>query len=81
MASPRRRTRCSVWVEGTAFYLFIHDDVRLAPDAVTSLVAEAFRADGGVVGPKLVDWDDPSRLKSVGYSVVRTARVVDLRAR
>lgn len=58
-----------VSVEGAAFYLFLHDDVRLAPNAVTALVAEAFRANGGVVGPKLVDWDDPRRLKSVGYSV------------
>lgn len=58
-----------VSVEGAAFYLFLHDDVRLQPGAVTALVAEAFRANGGVVGPKLVDWDDPRRLKSVGYSV------------
>lgn len=58
-----------VSVEGAAFYLFLHDDVRLAPDVVTSLVAEAFRANGGIIGPKLVDWDDPRRLNSVGYSV------------
>lgn len=58
-----------VSVEGAAFYLFLHDDVRLAPNVVTSLVAEAFRANGGVVGPKIVDWDDPQRLRSVGYSV------------
>ena len=56
-------------VEGAAFYLFLHDDVRLGPDAVTSLVAEAFRANGGIVGPKLVEWDDPGVLQSVGYSV------------
>lgn len=56
-------------VEGAAFYLFLHDDVRLEPDAVTQLVAEAFRTNGGIVGPKLVDWDDPRRLRSVGYSV------------
>lgn len=58
-----------VAVEGAAFYLFLHDDVRLGPDVVTSLVAEAFRSNGGMVGPKLVDWDDPTRLRSVGYSV------------
>ncbi len=58
-----------VAVEGAAFYLFLHDDVRLEPSVVTSLVAEAFRANGGIVGPKLVDWDDPTRLRSVGYSV------------
>lgn len=58
-----------VSVEGAAFYLFLHDDVRLDPSAVTSLVAEAFRANGGIVGPKLVDWADPRMLSSVGYSV------------
>lgn len=58
-----------VAVEGAAFYLFLHDDVRLGPDVVTSLVAEAFRSNGGIVGPKLVDWDYPTRLRSVGYSV------------
>ncbi len=36
---------------------------------MTSLVAEAFRANGGIVGPKLVEWDDPGVLQSVGYSV------------
>lgn len=56
-------------VEGAAFYLFLHDDVRLDPDAVTNLVAEAFRSTAGVVGPKLLDWHDPARLSSVGYSV------------
>ena len=56
-------------VEGATFYLLMHDDVALEPNAVTALVAEAFRATGGIVGPKIVDWDDPSRLWSVGYSV------------
>jgi GT2 family glycosyltransferase len=56
-------------VEGAAFLLFLHDDVRLAPDAVTVLVSEAFRANAGIIGPKLVDWDDRSILESVGISV------------
>ena len=56
-------------VEGAAFHLILHDDVRLEPNAVTTLVSEAFRANAGVVGPKLVDWDDPAHLDSVGYSV------------
>ena len=58
-----------VSIEGAAFYLFLHDDVALPPDGVTNLVAEAFRANAGVVGPKLVDWDDPARLRSVGSTV------------
>ena len=56
-------------VEGAPFLLFLHDDVRLEPSAVTELVAEAFRANAGIVGPKLVDWDRPEQLRSVGLMV------------
>lgn len=58
-----------VSVEGAPFLLFLHDDVRLRPDAVTAMVAEAFRANAGVVGAKLVDWDDETVLLSVGLAV------------
>ena len=58
-----------VSVEGAAFYLILHDDVRLGEGAVTALVSEAFRANAGIVGPKLVDWDRPNELRSVGYAV------------
>ncbi|HMY86566.1 MAG TPA: glycosyltransferase family 2 protein [Microthrixaceae bacterium] len=58
-----------VSVEGAPFLLFVHDDVRLRPDAVTAMVAEAFRANAGVVGAKLVDWDDEHVLRSVGLAV------------
>ncbi len=56
-------------VEGASFYLFLHDDVALAPDAVRVMVEEAFRSNAGVVGPKLVDWDDPERIRSIGGSI------------
>lgn len=56
-------------VEGAAFLLFLHDDVRLRPDVVTTMVAEAFRANAGIVGAKLVDWDDERVLRSVGVAV------------
>jgi len=55
-----------VAVQGAAFYLFCHDDVRLEPDAVRLLVEEAFRSNAGIVGPKLVEWSDSRRLLSVG---------------
>lgn len=55
-------------VQGAAFHLLCHDDVRLAPDVVRILVEEAFRSNAGVVGPKIVDWADPTRLLSVGMS-------------
>ncbi|CAM8628887.1 Glycosyltransferase like family 2 [Acidimicrobiia bacterium] len=55
-----------VAVQGAAFYLFCHDDVRLEPDVVRLLVEEAFRSNAGIIGPKLVEWSDPKRLISVG---------------
>ncbi|MEJ5254703.1 MAG: glycosyltransferase family 2 protein [Acidimicrobiales bacterium] len=58
-------------VKGAAFYLFCHDDVRLAPDAVQVMVEEAFRSNAGIVGPKVVDWHDPDRLLHVGMGADR----------
>ena len=54
-------------VEGADFYLFCHDDVRLEPDAIQVMVEEAFRSNAGIVGAKLVDWDDPEQLLQVGH--------------
>ena len=53
-------------VEGASHFLFCHDDVAPAPDAVRLMVEEAFRSNAGVVTPKLVDWRDPRRLLQVG---------------
>jgi len=55
----------------SGFFLFLHDDVALAPDAVTRLVEELYRSNAGVVGPKLVEWSDPRRIASVGVAVDR----------
>lgn len=51
---------------GHPFSLLCHDDVDLAPDAVRLLVEEAFRSNAGIVGPKIVRWDDRRSLLSVG---------------
>lgn len=59
-------------VEGAAFYAFCHDDIALEPDGIRSLVEEAFRSNAGVIGPKLVRWDDPRRLLQVGMGVDKT---------
>jgi GT2 family glycosyltransferase len=56
-------------VDGAAFYLLCHDDIAPDPDAVRLLVEEAFRSNAAVVGPKLVDWDDPRRLLQVGQGM------------
>jgi GT2 family glycosyltransferase len=58
-------------VQGAAFYLLCHDDVRLEPDAVQVMVEEAFRSNAGMVGPKLVDWRHADQLLSVGMGADR----------
>jgi len=59
-------------VEGeSGLFCFLHDDVALAPDAVTRMVEELHRSNAGVVGPKLVHWDDPRMIQSVGTAVDR----------
>ena len=65
-----------VAVQGAAFLLFCHDDVRLAPDAVRMLVEEAFRSNAGIVGPKVVQWTDQRRLLSVGMGSDRYGQPV-----
>ena len=56
-------------VEGAAFYLFLREDAVLAPDAVTRLVDEALESNAGILGPKVLDWNDPTRLVSMGCLV------------
>lgn len=63
-------------VEGdNGLFLLLHDDVALAPDTVSALVTEMFRSNAGVVGPKLVDWDDPGLLQHVGLACDRTGEI------
>ncbi|HVE47533.1 MAG TPA: glycosyltransferase family 2 protein [Acidimicrobiales bacterium] len=67
-------------VEGSCHLLFCHDDVAPEPDAVRLLVEEAFRSNAAVVAPKLVDWEDPSRLLQVGMGADKSgapAQLVD----
>lgn len=64
------------FVEGDrGFFLFCHDDVAPESDAVRLLVEEIYRSNAGVVGPKLVEWDDPGVLQSVGLGVDRFGEV------
>lgn len=57
------------------YLLVVHDDTALAPDAVAKMLdaAEGIRGleNVGVVGPKIVDWDDPRVLREVGRSTDR----------
>ncbi len=56
-------------VSGAEFYVFCHDDA--APDrrAVSEMVAAAERWGADLVGPKLVEWDDPQRFTQFGLTV------------
>ena len=63
-------------VEGdNGFFLICHDDVAPDPRAVRILVAELFRSNAGIVGPKLTDWDDPRMLQHVGLGLDRFGEV------
>ncbi len=52
----------------TTYYLFCHDDVYLDPEAVGAMVEEATNSRAAVVGPKYVEWDDPTTLLHVGQT-------------
>lgn len=58
-------------VQGAQFFLVCHDDVVFDPTAIRVMVEEAFRSNAAIVGPKLVDADDPSILLEVGRTIDR----------
>ena len=63
-------------VEGdNGFFLLAHDDIALDPTAVRELVTELYRSNAGVVGPKIVAWDDPALLQHVGYAMDSTGEL------
>src|SRR5919198_1180963 len=58
--------------ERADYLLILHDDTALEPESVARLVEVAQRVGGaGVVGPKVVDWEDPRLLLDVGGSADR----------
>jgi len=60
------------------FFCLLHDDVALGPEAIERLIEETYRSNAGLVGPKLVEWDDPTILQSVGLNVDRIGEVEPL---
>lgn len=55
----------------------LHDDCAPAPTALEELLrAAGTTAGAGVLGPKVVDWDDPRLLVDVGLTVDRAGRRV-----
>ena len=66
-------------VEGEGgFFCLLHDDVALEPEAIERLIEETYRSNAGLVGPKLVEWDNPTILQSVGLNVDRIGEVEPL---
>ncbi len=66
-------------VEGeSGYFCFLHDDVDLAPNAITEMVREMFRSNAGVAGPKLLQWDNPKLIQSVGIAVDRWGVAMDI---
>ena len=63
-------------VEGdNGFFMIMHDDVVLEPGATRILVEELYRSNAGIVGPKLVMWNEPRLLQHVGLGVDRFGEV------
>ncbi|HUF84232.1 MAG TPA: glycosyltransferase family 2 protein, partial [Acidimicrobiia bacterium] len=58
-------------LEDVPFLLVCHDDVVLEPAALRLLIEEAYRSNAGIVGPKLVEADNPEVLLEVGRSIDR----------
>src|SRR5664280_3916078 len=67
----------SMMVDGSALFLFCHDDVRLEPDCVGLMVEAAFRTNAGIVTPKFVNYQDPLVLLHVGQTSDRFGVVRD----
>jgi GT2 family glycosyltransferase len=57
------------------WFWLLHDDCAPEPGALDALLDTAARSrHAGIVGPKLVAWDDPTRLLEVGLTVSRGGR-------
>ncbi len=62
------------------FILFCHDDVAFAPTALAAMVEVAFASNAGIVTPKIVVWESPRQILSLGENLdaaMRTASLVE----
>lgn len=63
-------------VEGNmGLFCVMHDDVCLQPSSISQLVHEMIVSNASIVGPKIVQWDNPTVLKSVGFLIDRCGEV------
>ncbi|EWT00512.1 family 2 glycosyl transferase [Intrasporangium oryzae NRRL B-24470] len=59
----------------TAWVWVLHDDSAARPTALARMLDAVRRSPSvGVAGPKLVEWDDPRRLRELGIQITRTGR-------
>ncbi|MFM8948252.1 MAG: glycosyltransferase, partial [Acidimicrobiaceae bacterium] len=56
-------------------FCIMHDDVVLQTNTVRKLVEELFISNAAVVGPKLMQWDKPALLQSVGFGIDRCGEI------
>ena len=58
-------------IEGATYVLVCHDDIELGRNAIAEMVQEAFLSNASIVGPKLIDADNPDQLLEVGGMIDR----------
>lgn len=58
-----------------AAFLLLHDDAAMGPEAIEAMLAALSRERVGIVGAKLVEWDEPETLQEVGLTTDRFGRL------
>ncbi|MCL5053277.1 glycosyltransferase family 2 protein [Ferrimicrobium acidiphilum] len=53
-------------VNDAKFFLFCHDDVALAPNALAAMMEVAYATNSGLVTPKIVAYDSPRQILELG---------------
>jgi GT2 family glycosyltransferase len=56
-------------------FLLLHDDAAMDPANIEAMVEALGRERVGIVGSKLVEWDEPDRLQEVGLTTDRYGRI------
>ena len=61
--------------ESTGWIWILHEDSKPEPDALERLsIAAETSPSVGIIGPKLLQWDDPIRIQQLGLTMTRTGR-------
>ncbi len=65
----------AVGVTGATHLIFCHDDIAMAPDAITEMMEVAYAENAGIVTPKIVVWDSPRQILQLGLDLDKTGAV------